>query len=527
MPNDTITRAIASTRRRLAAQRFLDHSTTHVAAAFGVGFLLLLVNPGRLLLPGVGLLIAVVVAAIRTLREYPSPVAAALELDSRFALNERVTASLGLTADQRETEVGRAVQADADSHIEGVRVASRFPLRLGRSARLTALTAILFTTTAFVWNPAVSSDRYADSEQKQGELARTTDDKASRAGMLFPKASAEVMSAKANSERVAAIRAELDRLDRESRNRENNPMWLAELTAIEDAARAVERESLDRLARMENQLKQLEPLAKSPEFQQGSAAEVAKSLANGDLANAEKALADLAQAAAENPTDQELRKQVEQLAEALKNAAENTAARERLEQLIEQAKQDGRDTTGLQQELDRAEAESQQTQPLKDLARKLEQAAKQMEKGDRTEAAKQLSQAANAVGEIRKDVRTTQAAAAQAERAGKLRSEASGKGRESNEPGGGAAENPIPPKQNDTTNNVKLAPARIPFVDPRGAMTPIGPGDFGGDFTKVDPSRLAPAIRNAVQAAPAAVVGPPLTPADRTAVREFFELLGK
>src|SRR5206468_12164958 len=99
---------------------------------------------------------------------------------------------------------------------------------------------------------------------------------------------------RSTTERLAALRAELDRLEREARdgNTKTDPRRVADLTAAEDAARSLERESLDRLARMEAQLKQLDRLAQSPEFRDGPGRGAAASLAAGDLEKAEKALAE-------------------------------------------------------------------------------------------------------------------------------------------------------------------------------------------------------------------------------------------
>src|SRR5205814_7610602 len=50
---------------------------------------------------------------------------------------------------------------------------------------------------------------------------------------------------RSTTERLAPLRAELDRLEREARdgNTKTDPRRVAELTAAEDAARALERES--------------------------------------------------------------------------------------------------------------------------------------------------------------------------------------------------------------------------------------------------------------------------------------------
>lgn len=418
--------------------------------------------------------------------------------------------------------MAQAVAADAETHAAGLRIAEKFPVRLRRSAWLVPLFAAMLAIMAFVWHPVTDSNLFADNGKKPGDTAKKTSDNPLSPPNTFPQPKPnEPTPDKPNAEKLAAIRADLDRLEREAKAKQTTPKWVAELTAAEDAARGLERDSLDRLGRMEAQLKQLDSLGKSPEFKDGPARDTAISLAKGDLPKAKMALGELAKVAAEKPNDPELRKQLEQLKDEIRKAGENTSTREKLEKLIEQAKKDGRDASGLQQELDRAKAE--QSQPLKDLAGKLDEAAKQLEMGNGAEAAKNLDEAAKEVGAIQKDAQAAEDAQGQAERAGQLRADAMNPG---GDPGQrGVGDKPTPDGK-DPKSAVRDVRVRVPF-DPKGATTPAGSGDFGNNFTKTDPTQLAPAIQNAARSAPAAVAGQPLTPGDRAAVREFFERLGK
>jgi hypothetical protein len=94
-------------------------------------------------------------------------------------------------------------------------------------------------------------------------------------------------------------------------------------------------------------------------------------------------------------------------------------------------------------------------------------------------------------------------------------------------PNKGGVTNQERPKGKDGDTSIANARVRVPFLDPKGAMTPVGSGDAGGTFKKMEPGKLGAAIQNAARSAPATVAGQPLTPADRAAVREFFDRLGK
>src|SRR5207253_1623646 len=78
------------------------------------------------------LALATVVAVALSARTYPATLAAALELDARFGLKERVTAAVELPPEQCETPVGRAVVADAERPAGELRVGGECP---GRSRR--------------------------------------------------------------------------------------------------------------------------------------------------------------------------------------------------------------------------------------------------------------------------------------------------------------------------------------------------------------------------------------------------------
>src|SRR5262249_51481009 len=157
-------RAVRSARRRIAGQLLLDRLAIGCAIALVAGLLWLLVEPGAWWVGLSLLILAAFGAVIRTIRDYPAPLDAALELDCRFALRERITAAVELPLHQRETPVGRAVVADAEEHASGLRVGEKFPLRLRRSTALVPLFAALLAVFAFVWNPITDWDLFTGEQ---------------------------------------------------------------------------------------------------------------------------------------------------------------------------------------------------------------------------------------------------------------------------------------------------------------------------------------------------------------------------
>src|SRR5262249_22013066 len=77
-------------------------------------------------LVGVATVLAVALAVVRA----PSKLAAALFLDEKFALKERVTTSLTLSPEEAATPAGQALLADVNQRLAQLDVGSRFPVRM-------------------------------------------------------------------------------------------------------------------------------------------------------------------------------------------------------------------------------------------------------------------------------------------------------------------------------------------------------------------------------------------------------------
>src|SRR5207248_11484683 len=81
-------------------------------------------------------LLATVLAATLACLAAPSRLAAALALDERFGLKERVTTSLSLPPEQEDSPAAQALRADVNRRVAGLDVRARFPVRLSWSAAL-------------------------------------------------------------------------------------------------------------------------------------------------------------------------------------------------------------------------------------------------------------------------------------------------------------------------------------------------------------------------------------------------------
>lgn len=161
-PLSTVERQVRRASRRLFVQALLNSLVWCWAGALAAAVGWFLLEP--LLLPGAdGALrwfvaagcfaTGTVVAVLLTCQMAPSRLDAALALDARFGLKERVTTSLSLTPDLVGTPAGAALLADTDRRIASLDVAERFPVGLSWTAALVPAAAAALALVAFLYEP--------------------------------------------------------------------------------------------------------------------------------------------------------------------------------------------------------------------------------------------------------------------------------------------------------------------------------------------------------------------------------------
>jgi hypothetical protein len=174
---DTLHRQVRRARRRLTIQRFLDVLAwswfTTLAAALVVitvdRFWPLGLDPW--LWEAGAAVVGILAAAAWSLGRRATPLEAAIEIDRRFSLKERVSSALALTPSDRESEAGEALLTDAVRCVERLDVHGRFAVRLPRRLLLPLLPAVLamlvtlLIAPAVVEDPAAKADEVAVSEQ--------------------------------------------------------------------------------------------------------------------------------------------------------------------------------------------------------------------------------------------------------------------------------------------------------------------------------------------------------------------------
>ncbi|HEY2154178.1 MAG TPA: hypothetical protein VGH33_01015 [Isosphaeraceae bacterium] len=379
--------------RRLRTQRFLAAFVWALAGWLAAATAVLAVDkfarpiPGPDWLPfaiagGSALLTALLVAIFTG----PSRVDAAVAIDRAFQLNERLSTTLTLPEELRETPAGRALVSDTVKHVADLDVADRFGLKMPRRVWAPLIPALLAGAVFLV--PALS-----EKMVKAGTTSKS-DEK------IDPK----IVSKKTEQlkERIAAQRkdmdkaklAEADKLLAEVEKAANElakappaekDKALMALNKLTDAVKERQK-ALGSPDQVNRQLQQLQQMGKD-----GPAGEFMKDLAKGDFDKAAGDLKKLQEKLASGKmTEQEKKALKEQLGELSKQLKQAANMEQRKQQLEQARKNGGLSQKQFDQEMAKLDQQKKSLENVQKLANQLANTEKQMTAGDLKKAAEQL-----------------------------------------------------------------------------------------------------------------------------------------
>ncbi len=399
--------------RRLRFQRFLSAFVWTLAGFLAIAAILLGVEkfgtpiPGPDWLPfaiagGLALLSSILIAIFTG----PTRVDAAVAIDHEFGLNERLSTTLTLPEDMKETPAGRALIADTIKHITDLDVADKFGLQMPRRAWAPLLPALMAVILLFApqWaqkivqakGGATASETKIDQKavSKQSEMLREKM-KAQRKDLDKAKfAEAEKLLAeveKAANDLAKAPPAEKDKA----------MIALNKLTdAVKDRQKALG--TPDQMNRQLQNLKDMNNMG-------GPAGEFMKDLAKGNFEKAANDLKKLQEKLASGKmTEQEkkqLKDQITEMAKQLKQAANMDERKKQLEQAM---KNGGISKEQFQKEMSKLAEQQKSLENLQKLAEQLAKAGEQMSKGDMKKAAEQLGMSQKQMEELAKQMQEMQ-----------------------------------------------------------------------------------------------------------------------
>ncbi|MFV1966908.1 MAG: hypothetical protein ACC628_15895 [Pirellulaceae bacterium] len=394
---DCIRQQVACVRRRLNMQRFARIAPWTLFASLVLAALALAIpkiwawNLDRSLWIewwiGGAVAVGLCFALSITLWRRHGMIDAAIELDRRCGLKERISSALALPASEHDTDAGRALVDDAARRVETVEVPRAFHVRMGWSALLPLLPAVAVFLILVL----------PDAEREKVEASTTV----SKENQQVKRSAKELEKRLAKRQKEAEEKG-LERLDDMIMKLRKG---VDELTSKDDASRKKAmikmndlaktlQQRRDELSDPEKMKRQFERLK---DLERGPAKRVLQALKAGNVQKAMEELNRLTEKLRKGEMTAEDQKQlVKQLEDVQRKLQEMVASHEQakrdLERQIEQKIAEGDlETAGkLQRKLDQLQQQDRSMKRLEDLASRFGNASESLKRGDEQDAAAQL-----------------------------------------------------------------------------------------------------------------------------------------
>jgi len=316
---------------------------------------------------------------------------AAIEVDHRFALKERVSSTLSLPPEDRRTEAAQALIEDTVRRVERIEVASKFGVVPPRQIFLPLLPGLAAVLVAVLISPAVletPAGAAPDSQTVKKQVKKSTE--ALRRRMAERRKQANKMGLKDLEQVLKKLEEGSKDLATQETDRKKA------LVKLNDYARQLQqrRKKLGGAEEIKKQLDQLKNINRGP------ADKFAKAMARGNFKQAAEELKKIKGMLADSKLDDrqkaELAKQLDAMKQKIEDmAAAQQAAQGDLQQRVKQLRDAAQfaEANKLEEQLNKLLQQGPQMKKLDELAEQLGQCAKCMrdgEMGDAGDALKQL-----------------------------------------------------------------------------------------------------------------------------------------
>jgi DNA repair exonuclease SbcCD ATPase subunit len=468
---------------------------------------------------------------------------AALALDQKFQLRERLTTALSLDEQVRQSEIGQALISDANSKAEKLVVPQQFPVRLTPRAWWIPAQGIALLLIVWLYHPQpATSNTQEKSTGKEVVEAKKINEATEKLNATRPPMK-KMPDRKNRSEELKALEAELEKLFGEIKAKTEEKK-LEEIRAKAEQAASTEEklkkfinEQTEKLNQLQDQLSKMD--RQETDKSEGFDKDFREALSKGDLNKAKEEIEGLKKKALEkNLTEEErkdLEKQLGALVEKLDKMAKNDKEQKKLKDLIAQAKKEGRDAEALERALKNLQEQAAKHRELQEFAKKAGECKKCLEQKDFEGLSEKLGELSKQLDQLGDDVQDLSEAEEHLQNLKKLRDslckacegecEGDGKpGERDYAKGKGVASGKRDENPDAQTNSEE---ARQPgLFDTRGKKRYGGSID-GPAFTKRTSVEMAGEIQEAVQQGGEAMDVQRLRKSDQQAVKEYFERLGK
>jgi hypothetical protein len=547
---------VRQARRRLFLQTLLNRLGLAWGCALALGLVWFLIEPAALagapsylkwaVLAGLATL-STILAVWLARRAAPTSLTAALAIDQRFDLKERVTTALGLSSHEQSLPAGQALLADANAKLERVVVPGKFPVRVGWRALFLPAQAIAIAILALYPPPLLTM--LAGGSAKSDDEQAKSDEKEAQAKVIPPRPFIKPPIERANkSEELRQLETELEKLyaehNKEAPEKEK-PDQVRErqekVASAEEKLKKREQEMNEKFQKLQDQMNKLTELEQGEVRRDGPAKGIEEALAKGDLKKAQEEVDKLQKKAKEKkldkPEQDQLKKQLDDMDKQVdKLNREQKEKEKKLKDLIDQAKRENRDADALERELQNLQKDQQMSKEMQELAKSIKQAKQALDKNDLEGLSEQLGQIGKQLGDIQDELQDLEDIEEHLQNLKKMKKEGckecQGEGKEKGE--GGQKDNATGyaegasgkrPENKDAKTKAGEEERVRGFFDPKGRKS-YGGATNGPAFKKSSSVEMAGDIKQAVQEAPEAVEVQRLPKAAKEMVKEYFEKLG-
>lgn len=409
---DKLRRQVQRAQRRLILEQFLSRLVWCLFAAFAVAAVAIAVPKVFVVngLPanwsaiwlGSAAGAGVLAAAVWTWLVRRNELDAAIEIDLRFNLKERVSSSLSLAPADVDSEAGRALVSDAMRRIERVEVGEKFRVGLDRRGWLPLVPAVLaFTLVLFVEDRTAKSSAQTKVDPQVQKVVKNTTNQVLKK-LEEKKKEAEEKGLKDAENLFKKLEKSAEDLEKKSDvDRKKALVKLNDLAKeLADRKRQIGGED-----GLQKQFEKLNNLSKGP------AENLNDALKNGDLKKAMEELEKLQEQIKAGNLDEEavkkLQEQLKQMKEQLSQAAQNhQQAMEELQNKLDEQRKAGNTAAAakLQEQLDKLMQNQPQMNALQKMAQQLGQCQQCMQQGDQQGAAQAMQQLAQQLGQMQQDL---------------------------------------------------------------------------------------------------------------------------
>jgi hypothetical protein len=337
-----------------------------------------------------------------------SALEAAIEIDRRFGLKERVSSTLALGPEDRETDIGKALVTDTARRVERIEVKEKFRLSPSWRNALPLLPAAVVALLAVLPN-AVMKKSEASTEITEAQKKDLN--------KMVVKMQALVQQQQQTEKKDDAnlkdgeFKQELAKKLNELANRENAERKET-FVKLNDLAQEIEKKKKE-FGGAEELKKEL---GKLKEIEKGPADKFAEALKEGDLGKAQEELKKLMEAAKKGELKEEdkkaFAKQLEKIKEQIEQKKQQKEqVKKELEEEVKKkmAAGDQEGAEKAQQKLDEMKQKEQQAQQkMEQMAQKLGECAKCMKEGGEQgnkEAGQKMEQLAKDLKDLEKELK--------------------------------------------------------------------------------------------------------------------------